>query len=215
MQQGDVEAASGDGGQDQRVACASAQTLDAAAHGILHGTRDAQLDQRPAIPHPAGVEDVSGGDKRGEHLLDEEGIAVGERIDGIQEVGADRAIEREDGPQHRLDLGRAETAQGQLGGHAPALQLRQDVNQARVRLIGAVGQQQEDGPSGDLASQVEQELQARLVAPVQVLDHHEYRTGGALSRQEPGERVKEALLPLLRPEGWRGNASRQQVVHLG
>lgn len=202
----EVEAATGDGGERQDLGRRRAEPFGPALDGVVDGPRDLQLRQRFAIPGAAGVEDAAGGEEGFEDLLDEEGVAVGQGEEGVEEIGARGPAELEDGAQHRVDVVGREARQRQLGGKPSAIEFGQQVCELGLDLVAAIRRQEQDRQRGDPAGEREQDLETGVVAPVEVFDDQEERSPRREAFAEGDQGLDEASLFL---GGVRGRCRRQ------
>src|SRR5438067_8369111 len=115
--------------------------------GILDAAWDVQRAKLLALPATVLIKNVSGLDERFEQFLDEKGIALSKCVHGIQQVALHearhrehRATKSEDRIQHGTHLTPAEGAEGEFLGETFAVQVRQEMAQAWVNLVTAVGQ---------------------------------------------------------------------------
>src|SRR5690349_7549755 len=76
--------------------------------------------------------------------------------------------------------------------------------------LAAVRQQQQHALRSEAARQVEQKLQAALVAPMHVLDGDEQRLSGRQAREEAREGLKELVFLLFRFVNRSGQRFRQE-----
>src|SRR5436305_14890 len=116
--------------------------------GILDAAWDVQRAKLLALPATVLIKNVSGLDERFEQFLDEKGIALSQRVHGIQQVALrqgrhheHRATKIEDRMQHGTHLTAGEGGEGEFLGETRAIQVRQEMAQAWVNLVTAVGQQ--------------------------------------------------------------------------
>ena len=86
LQEGKIEAASGDCREDQHAPGTFAQPVGTLLHRVLHAARDMQLAERLTVPAAMGVKDLPGGDERGEDFLNEKGIAIRQGIDRVGQI---------------------------------------------------------------------------------------------------------------------------------
>ncbi len=87
----------------------------------------------------------------------------------------------------------------------------------RMNLVTAVGQQEEKPMSRAASSQVVEEFQADVVAPVQVFHHKQQRTFFCLPAQEVGQGLKAPTLLLFgieRCERWWRRDSCKHVAEI-
>src|SRR5689334_2119537 len=115
-----------------------------------------------------------------------------------------RAWESEDGLQHRLDLLSCEAGEQDLQVEPFPVQLRQEMAQAGAYLVTAVGQQEEKPMSGAAPCQVVQEVQAGVVATVEVFQNAQHGVSSGQAGQELGQGLKAAALLLFRIERGEG-----------
>ena len=72
--------------------------------------------------------------------------------------------------QHGTHLTAGEGGEGEFLGETFAVQLRQEMAQAGVNLVAAVGQQDKQGGSSTAPRQVMEKFQAGLITPMQILN---------------------------------------------
>ena len=114
LQDGKIEATPGDRCQDYELSGGLAQVLAALLHRVGNAPGNVQLAQWLAIPGPISVGNLTGRDQRFEDLFDEKGIALSQRVDGIQKSRLHRPPESEDGLQHRASLAAGEAGERYL-----------------------------------------------------------------------------------------------------
>ena len=88
MKEPEVEAPASDGRERKHIPGIRAELAEPMLHGDLHAARDVELVQRLAIPDTVGIEDLTAGRQRFEHLFDEEGVALGGCIHSFEKLGA-------------------------------------------------------------------------------------------------------------------------------
>ena len=168
---------------------ASCQAVDAGHDDILDGVGDDDLLERPgqhiAVLGPSQSAHLLEGL---DHLLDEEGIALGLADDqGLQRVG-----EGCSGEQRLRHLDAVRCGEGIKGDPRVVGALAEGLDVART-----VGEDAEDAAGGDAVSREEQVCLRRLVHPVDVLKDRDLRThlGGTSSKAAQGvEDLAPALL---------------------
>ena len=206
LQQREIDARSSDGGSDERLPCGGVQLPHTPLDGILHGARDPQRAERGLIAQDVGIDALAARGERFERLLDEEGIALGQGGDGLEEIALHGAVQPEDGAQHRVDLGHGQGSERQLNRPPFAVEFREEMDERGRRLAAAIGGQQEERPCRDLAGEVEQELERRVVGPMQIFEHEDHRRGGGDMREQARQGMEEPVALLLgigRQRGWR------------
>ena len=170
-----IEAAAGDRGQSQDFPGVLADLVKAALDGQLHAAREAQLAKGFGIHALTGRGDIASRKQRLERLLDKKRVALGHGIDRFEHLRPERALQGEDGTDLGIDIADREARQGDLRAQALTIKRGQEGGQLGMHLIAAIGQQQQDGQCWNVAGQREQDLQAGLVAPVQVFDDQQQR----------------------------------------
>src|SRR5881392_1732372 len=116
--------------------------------GILDAAWDVQRASLLALPATLLIKNVSGLDERFEQFLDEKGIALSKRVHGIQQFALQegrhrehRAKKSEDRIQHDTHLTAREGGEGEFLGETFTVQVGQEMAQAGVHLVTAIGQQ--------------------------------------------------------------------------
>jgi hypothetical protein len=107
-----------------------------------------------------------------------------------------RSVQGKDRSDHSVDLGGGEAVEAELGGEPVAIELGQHARQPGTDLVVAVGEHHHHRRLGAAAGKGEQHLQTGVIAPMQVLDDDEARTGGRRSDQDLDQRADQ-LPPLL------------------
>src|SRR5262245_30903394 len=97
--------------------------------------------------------DIATGNQRFERLLQKERVAIGERIERIDELGPDGLPLREDRSDHRLRPLAVEPAEGDLVYLPGAIEQCEEVAQVVADLIAAIGQHEQEWMIGDAAHQ--------------------------------------------------------------
>src|SRR5260370_35284160 len=138
--------------------------------------------QRFAFPISMGVKNVPGRDKGRENFLNEKGIAFGQSGDGLKELSMYKAtriggefVLSKDGLKHSLGLDMRQALQCDFLIEPLAVKLRQPVFQAEMRLVAAIGRQDEQRVGCAVARQVIQELETRFIAPMDILYSEQHR----------------------------------------
>src|SRR5256885_6840025 len=169
--------------------------------GILDTAWNVQLAQLFALPAPILVKDVSGLDERFEQFLDEKGIALSKCVHGIKQVALrqgrhreHRATQSKDRIHHGTHLTAGEGDEGAFLGEPFPVQLRQEMAQAWVHLVAAVGQQDKQGRSRTAPRQVMEKVQAGLVTPMQVLNDQQRRLFGCRTQDRKSTRLNSSHL---------------------
>ena len=119
------------------------------------------------------------------------GLPSRKRVHGIQQVALrqgrhreHRATQSEDRRQHGTHLTAREGGEGEFLGETFTVQLRQEMAQAGVNLVTAVGQQDKQGGGSTAPRQGMEKVQAGLVTPMQVLHDQQHRLFGCLAEEE-------------------------------
>src|SRR5205823_13152318 len=179
--------------------------LGAQLDGILDAAWDVQRARLLALPATVLVKNVPGLDERFEQFLDEKGIALRKRVQGIQQFALrqgrhreHRATQREDRIQHGTHLTAREGGEGAFLGETFTVQVRQEMAQAGVNLVTAVGQQDKQGRGSTVPRQVMEKFQAGLVTPMQVLYDQQHRLFGCLAEEELSQGGEETTFLLRR-----------------
>jgi len=168
-----------------------------------------------ACPMPVGVTNVPGRDKGRENFLNEKGIALGQRGNGLKELSMDKAnriggelVLSKDGLKHSFDLDMRQALKCDFLIEPLAVKLRQPMSQAEMHLVAAIGRQDEQRVGCAVARQVIQELETRFIAPMDIL----YSEQHGLFRSYTGEEVRKSheqaalflfWLQRRRPAGWQ------------
>src|SRR6266550_7034722 len=116
--------------------------------------------------------------------------------------------------QHGTHITAGEGDEGAFLGETFTVQVRQEMAQAWVHLVAAVGQQDKQGGSRTAPRQVMEKVQAGLVTPMQVLHDQQRRLLGCLAEEELSQGGEETTFLLLRIRwGQRGESrgQREQV----
>ena len=175
LEQPEVEATSGHGGDRRDRARVGAQHRQSARHRLGGGARHADLLERACAPHAVLAHEIAGDEQGLEHLLDEERIALGESVQRVDEVRSERDLRAEDRLQHRRHVGHAERAQLHLGRAARAVEIGEKASESRADLVAPKCQHERDALRADASREMQHEVERRVVAPVHVLDHQEHR----------------------------------------
>src|SRR6266700_4388689 len=222
LQEGKIEVPSGHGCQVQHLPGSFTQTTGAKLDGILDAAWDVPLAQLLALPVTLLVNNVSGLDERFEQFLDEKGIALSKRVHGIQQFALQegrhrehRATQSEDRIQHGTHLTPAEGGEGEFLGETFTVQVGQEMAQAGVNLVAAVGQQDKQGGGSTAPCQVMEKVQAGLVTPMQVLNDQQRRLLGCLAEEELSQGGEEATFLVLRIKWGQRGESRGQREQVG
>src|SRR2546421_5156812 len=209
LQEGKIEVPSGHGCQVQYLPGSFTQMSGAQLDGILDAAWDVQRAKLLALPATVLIKNVSGLDERFEQFLDEKGIALSQRVHGIQQVALrqgrhheHRATKIEDRMQHGTHLTAGEGGEGAFLGETFAVQVRQEMAQAGVNLVTAVGQQDKHGGGRRAPRQVMEKVQAGLVTPMQVLHDQKHWLSACLAEEEMSQGGEETTFLLLRSK-WR------------
>src|SRR5260370_27022389 len=151
--------------------------------------------QRFAFPISMVVKNVPGRDKGRENFLNEKGIAFGQCGDGLKELSMHKAnriggelVLSKDGLKHSLDLDMRQAVKDNFLGEPLAVKLRQPVFQAEMRLVAAIGRQDEQRVGCAVARQVVQELETRFITPMDIL----YSEQHGLFRSYTGEEMRKS-----------------------
>jgi hypothetical protein len=165
LQQPRLDPLGADGHRLEQLGRRRAQTSDAGEHRVTHSGRD---------PPAAG----------GEHLGDEERIAVGDAVELIRRRR--RAAAR--GSPLRL----AEAAPPRVARSRPGSELPEEDPErvAAVELVVAVAGQDQRGSGLDPASKQSQNVARRLVGPMDVLEHQDRRPLLELRHQRSRELMR-------------------------
>ena len=117
----EIERAAHDRGRSDHLGGLRAQALDPQQDRVADGRRDPQpeLNHRLAVPAGLVLEDVAAVEGVLEHLLDDEGVALGPEMEEVLKLRADLLLV-EDRTDHPADLGRVEGAQLHLPDARPA-----------------------------------------------------------------------------------------------
>src|SRR6266487_3682241 len=78
-----------------------------------------------------------------------------------------------------------------------------------MQLVAAIGQQQQEPVRRRLAREEVEKLQRTLIAPMEIFDHQQQRSGGCGSQEDVRKRREEAALLLLRVQGEQGREACQ------
>lgn len=116
--------------------------------------------------------------ERARDLLDEERVPVGSRVDRGLELPRRRAAARR--PHQVARLAGREPREGQARARRMELRERERQRMIRSDLAVAVGAEEHDGPSRELARDVAEQEEGRRVGPVQIVDRNEQ---GLLARR--------------------------------
>ena len=189
LQDSDVEATPGDGGQHERPAGRRTQPFQAPLNGVLDAPRDREPTPRPSRPR-ALAEGTTGRQQRLHHLFHKEGIALGQGVDRLQQPGRDRVRLAHDCLEHPGGLRDRQPSQDEFAGQSLAVQGGEEVVDLRAEVVGAIGQQEQDRLFVQVAGEVEQELEAGLIAPVEVLDGDTQGVPG-LAAEEAGQSAEQ------------------------
>ena len=198
QQQREVEAPAGDRRKYEDSPLLVAKFIHALAHRILDTARDVKFVDRLVLPRPVHKEDLAGRDKRFQYLFDEKRIALGERIDGVEGLRPDGRAEVEDRRDHLSHLPLIEGRQRPLDHQTFAVETGKQAAQRRLHLVAPVGQNEQRAQIRQPSREVQQELKARFVAPVQVFDHDQQRSRRRDACEQLRERGEEAAFVLFR-----------------
>ncbi len=85
-----------------------------------------------------------------------------------------------------------------------------------MHLVTAIGQYQQEPVRRHLAREEEEKLQRAFIAPMEIFDHQQERSGGRRSQQDVCQRREEAALLLFRFQRGPGREAChfRQVLHL-
>jgi hypothetical protein len=180
-----------------------------------HGIADRLRERHVAVERELGAlgalgETGAGPECRG-HLLDEERHAAGARVQRGHQP------RRRLPPQHLLD----ETG-GVLGGERVERQLDQRALATQIvaqpaqrvgprQLVGAVARHDEQGQLGEARRQCAQELQRRLVRPLQVVEQHRRRAARDHRRQAAADGFEQGRAVVRGPRVAQLGQEQRQV----
>src|SRR6266700_4741779 len=218
LQEGKIEVPSGHGCQVQHLPGSFAQLSGAKRDGILYAAGDVQRASLLALPATLLIKNVSGLDERFEQFLDDKGIALRQAVHGIQQFALrqgrhreHRATKLEDRIQHGTRITAGEEGESAFLGETFTVQVRQEMAQAWVNLVTAVGQQDKQGGGRTAPRQVMEKVQTGLVTPMQVLNNQQHGLLGCLAEEEMSQGGEETTFLLLRIKwGQRGEIRRQR-----
>src|SRR5262249_55418056 len=140
----EVETSTGDRRQRDDVSRVSTKLRGASLDGVIDAARHAQFTDRLTGPAALGLKDVTRPDQRAQALLDEEGVALGQTVEQVQELGAPGPRLLKDRPQHRVELVARQALQPQFDAQAFAVERRQQSAQIVVDLVAAIGEHQQE-----------------------------------------------------------------------
>ena len=169
------------------------QAVDPRCEDALHGRRHADLFRgRAQAVRTPGSHESARLDQRLDDLLDEEGIAARALLDELAEA-VERRITAEEIGEELLDRLGAERQQRKLlvvgPLHPRGVVLRAEVQEHERPVAGR-----------DLDDDVLDELLARPIEPVKVLEEEDGRLPGAARAGEPPDQVEKLPLPRLGTE---------------
>src|SRR5712691_1229612 len=121
-----------------------------------------------AHPSPVGEGNGPAGEQRLEHFLDEKRIPIRQEREHLQEFSRKNLLVREDRLQHCLDLRLRETAQDIFKSYPFTIELCQQTLEARMNVLAAIGQHEQERLRRQAPCQVMEEFQAGIVTPMQV-----------------------------------------------
>ncbi len=124
-------------------------------------------------------------------LLHEQGVTLRLAVDGLGQRA--RHLGAGDRHQHPLHLRRAQTPQQHTAklGPTPELGQRRRQGVAAVDLDVAVGADDQQPRTGEIAGEVLQQVERALVGPVQVLQHQQQGLHGGGVAQEARDRLQQ------------------------
>ena len=192
------------------------QTLEAAPDDQTHALGNAEILERQAVePFAVAVEEAPFFGQMLVDLFDEEGVALGFRVDGSDEALGRLA------PAERLDhfpdpIGREAREVDPLDEPlSHELSQRRGQGWRQIELEITVGADDDDGHAGHPGDQVAKKVQRRLVRPVEVLEDQQQRPFGAEALDEAAEAVEEIVPFSLRRHLERGREVRIQAAQAG
>jgi hypothetical protein len=181
----EVELAADDGGRGERVPAGIAEPGEAPPGDLAHAVGHAGLEQRDgAAEVPVGIGEMA------HDLLDEEGVAVGLAVQLLDERRRPRtAAER---AHERAGLGGVEACDVEPVERPLAAQAGEQRLERLAALVGPGGGEEERGLGGGRAHEVGDELERRLVGPVQVVEDDEQRRRAGDLGEQRRDGVEEA-----------------------
>lgn len=112
----------------------------------------------------------------------------------VDDLPANRLGNPQNRPHHQPQTGASKRPQDQLGGQPVPVQPAKELAKT-FRLIGSVGQQEQDRLPLDLASKKVDKVQTRIIASVKVLENDQQGTPAGILPEEPGQDLKEPACP--------------------
>ena len=187
-QQIEVEGAARHRGDGEDVLAELARAPDPVLDDQPHAARDLGVGDLDVVAELAGfVEELAGLLQVADHLLDEEGVALGLRHRELDQVG--RRLRSELADEQLHDLGAGKPLQPQVLDQPLAGQLLQRAAEraAVLELALAVGADQQHRLVLQTLGEVAEQDAGELVRPVQVLEHQHQRLhlGAARRRTRP------------------------------
>src|SRR5205807_5171730 len=182
LEKGKIKMPPGHGSQGQHVPGRFAHTCCSSLDGVLDAMWNGDLTSWLAIPIALDVENVTGCNQRGKGFLDEKGVAFRQRVESIQEFPVQKATHVEtrvsllkDGRQHRIDLIACKRHEPDLVSEPFAVELCKPAAQLWLHLLMAIGDQEQERMRRRAPRQIVEEVQARVVAPVHILNDEKHR----------------------------------------
>src|SRR5436309_1417189 len=134
-----------------------------------------------AIPIALDVENVTGCNQRAKGFLGEKGVAFRQRVESIQEFPVQKAAHVEtrvsllkDGRQHRIDVFACKRLEPDLVSEPFAVELCKPAAQLWLHLLMAIRDQEQERMRRRAPRQIVEEVQARVVAPVHILNDEKH-----------------------------------------
>src|SRR5215469_7249858 len=115
------------------------------------------------------IKDISGGNQRTQDFLDEEGIPLCQRIQGLQCFCMDGLSCIEDSMKHRVYMVAGEGRQREFGSQALPIKFCQPLPEEWANFFAPVGQEDKQWVASTAPCQVVEIFQAGVIAPVHVL----------------------------------------------
>ena len=176
----------------QRLAGELGDAREAAQDDVRDAVGHADRLQRAGLRLRAALDDL-GLDERAQRFLHEERVALGLLAQAAHERGARRGAEARGDERVGLALGQPDERDAIEALLAARSAMSSIAGCSRAQLDAPRHAEHEQARRVGMAQQVAQEQQRRAVDPVQVVEHEQQRARSVDARDEPRDRLEEAV----------------------
>jgi hypothetical protein len=155
-------------------------------------TWDTYTLEWPSFPAAASRwREVARDQQRLERLFDEERIPLREPVQKLNELGAEILVWAEDRSQHRADVIASEPSDGKVHHETRAFEICDEARETWTDLLTPVRERDDDLLRRMTSREVEDQLEAGVVAPVDILEREHHGLRARERRDRLRERMKE------------------------